>query len=184
MERHVRNQHALVQFAFWVAIATVLVIAIPMQPMSASATTPAPSTAFVPVQSLRVTGDAGPAVTRDTYRATPRPVAPVPVAGVPDAGGAKAIAWELLQQRGWGTDQYDCLVALWTRESHWNTFAENKSSGAYGIPQALPGSKMAAFGADWRTNPETQIKWGLSYISGRYGTPCGAWRAFTSKGWY
>jgi hypothetical protein len=182
VERHVRNQHALAQFAFWVALATVLVIAIVPAPAHSTASAASGATASLPVQSLVVAVDEGLTVTRDIYRATPRPLAPV--AGVPDAGSAKAIAWELLQARGWGTDQYDCLVSLWTRESHWNTFAENKSSGAYGIPQALPGSKMAAFGDDWRTNPETQIQWGLAYISGRYSTPCGAWSAFQSKGWY
>lgn len=85
---------------------------------------------------------------------------------------------------GWTGDEWSCLDALFARESGWSHTAENKSSGAYGIPQALPGSKMAAFGADWQTNPATQIKWGLSYVQGRYATPCGAWGAFQSKGWY
>jgi hypothetical protein len=86
--------------------------------------------------------------------------------------------------RGWGTEQYDCLVSLWQKESGWNVFAHNVSSGAYGIPQSLPGSKMASAGADWATNPATQITWGLSYIAGRYQTPCGAWNASLAKGWY
>lgn len=85
---------------------------------------------------------------------------------------------------GWSGDEWACLDELWRRESGWSHTAGNKSSGAYGIPQALPGSKMATFGADWLTNPETQIKWGLSYVSGRYGTPCGAWAHFTAKNWY
>lgn len=85
---------------------------------------------------------------------------------------------------GWGQDQHECLVLLWDRESGWNYTAKNKSSGAYGIPQSLPGSKMAEAGSDWKTNPETQIRWGLSYIQGRYDTPCGAWSAFKKKGWY
>jgi hypothetical protein len=72
---------------------------------------------------------------------------------------------------------------MWNRESGWRVNAAN-GSGAYGIPQALPGSKMAAFGADWQTNPRTQIEWGLSYISGRYGTPCGAWSSWQAQGWY
>ncbi|MCL2788349.1 MAG: ubiquitin-like domain-containing protein [Micrococcales bacterium] len=80
--------------------------------------------------------------------------------------------------------EFRCLVALWDRESGWKTTAANRYSGAYGIPQALPGSKMASAGSDWQTNPKTQIKWGLGYIKGRYGTPCGAWSAFQSKGWY
>lgn len=85
---------------------------------------------------------------------------------------------------GWGQEQHECLVALWERESGWNYTAKNPSSGAYGIPQSLPGNKMASAGADWKTNPETQIKWGLDYIEGRYDTPCGAWKSFKKKGWY
>lgn len=85
---------------------------------------------------------------------------------------------------GWAGDEWLCLDNLWSRESGWRHTAENKSSGAYGIPQALPGDKMAPFGADWRTNPDPQIRWGLSYIQGRYGTPCGAWSHFLRKNWY
>jgi hypothetical protein len=83
-----------------------------------------------------------------------------------------------------GRYQYNCLYLLWKRESGWRTYAQNKSSGAYGIPQALPGNKMASVASDWRTNPITQVRWGLRYIRGRYGTPCNAWRAFLNKGWY
>lgn len=96
---------------------------------------------------------------------------------------AQAIARDMLLQRGWGDDQFGCLVELWNHESGWNVYASNPS-GAYGIPQALPGSKMATAGDDWQTNPATQISWGLGYISGRYGTPCGAWDTFNSQGWY
>jgi hypothetical protein len=84
----------------------------------------------------------------------------------------------------WDESQHSCLVNLWNRESGWRHTADNPTSSAYGIPQALPGSKMASAGADWRTNPETQIKWGLKYIKHRYETPCGAWSAFKKKGWY
>ena len=90
----------------------------------------------------------------------------------------------LVQQRGWSLSQFACLNLLWNRESGWNLRARNRSSGAYGIPQALPGSKMATIAADWRTNPITQIKWGLNYIAERYGTPCGAWGHSQSFGWY
>ncbi len=96
----------------------------------------------------------------------------------------RAIAQQLLAARGWGSDQWTCLDALWQRESNWNPYAQNPSSGAYGIPQALPGSKMGSAGSDWRTNPATQITWGLNYIAGRYGTPCGAWGHSQSVGWY
>lgn len=99
------------------------------------------------------------------------------------AGDARSIGRELAAQRGWGDDQYVCLDNLWTRESGWRTTAANPS-GAYGIPQALPGSKMSSVGADWATNPATQITWGLNYIAGRYGDPCGAWASFQVKNWY
>jgi hypothetical protein len=83
-----------------------------------------------------------------------------------------------------GDRQFSCLDKLFTRESGWNTYATNPSSGAYGIPQALPASKMASAGADWKTNPFTQVRWGLNYIANRYGSPCGAWAHSQSVGWY
>jgi uncharacterized protein YabE (DUF348 family) len=101
-----------------------------------------------------------------------------------DPGSAKAIARALAAERGWGDGEFTCLDKLWTKESNWRWNAENSSSGAYGIPQALPGSKMASAGDDWRTNPTTQITWGLGYIEGRYGTPCSAWNHSMSVGWY
>ncbi|MGO4690052.1 hypothetical protein [Glaciibacter sp. 2TAF33] len=111
--------------------------------------------------------------------AASRPSAPT------DPTGAQLIARDLMAaQYGWGEDQFACLVPLWARESGWNVNAYNSSSGATGIPQALPGSKMASAGADWQTNPATQITWGLGYISGRYGTPCAAWDHSESAGWY
>jgi hypothetical protein len=110
--------------------------------------------------------------------------AAAPAAGTPDPGSAKAIAQQAVADRGWDDSQYNCLVSLWNKESGWNMYASNKSSGAYGIPQALPGSKMASAGADWATNASTQITWGLGYISGRYQTPCGAWTHSQAIGWY
>ena len=103
--------------------------------------------------------------------------------GAPTPGSAKAIAKELLTKRGWGDDQYSCLVQMWTRESGWRTSAANPS-GAYGIPQALPGSKMASAGPDWQTSAETQIKWGIGYIAARYNTPCGAWSFWQAHNYY
>lgn len=91
---------------------------------------------------------------------------------------------QLAAARGWTGEQWYCLYQLWQKESGWNTTSGNPSSGAYGIPQALPGSKMASVGADWATNPATQIAWGMGYIAGRYGAPCGAWAASQSRGWY
>jgi hypothetical protein len=96
----------------------------------------------------------------------------------------RAYARLLLSQRGWGDAQFSCLNLLWNRESGWNYQAYNPSSGAYGIPQALPGSKMASIASDWRTNPATQIRWGLNYIADRYATPCGAWGHSEATGWY
>jgi hypothetical protein len=96
----------------------------------------------------------------------------------------KAVAKLLAAQRGWGNTQFTCLDLLWTRESGWNYRATNASSGAYGIPQSLPGGKMSSIAPDWRTNPVTQIKWGLNYIADRYGTPCGAWSHSQATGWY
>ena len=111
----------------------------------------------------------------------PKP-APPPI--VVDPGSAQDVARNLAAQRGWGSDQFSCLYQLWSNESGWRVNATNSSSGAYGIPQALPGDKMAAYGADWQTNATPQIKWGLDYIAGRYGTPCGAWSWWQANGWY
>lgn len=102
----------------------------------------------------------------------------------PDPGSAQAIAYDMVIARGWNDDEFACLVALWNRESGWRVNAYNASSGAYGIPQSLPGDKMASAGADWETNPATQITWGLGYIGARYGAPCGAWGHSQSVGWY
>ena len=96
----------------------------------------------------------------------------------------RAIARALLAEFGFSESQFGCLDSLWERESHWNVYADNPRSSAYGIPQALPGSKMASAGADWATNPVTQIRWGLGYIEDRYGSPCGAWGHSQSHGWY
>ena len=94
------------------------------------------------------------------------------------------IARALLPEFGFSSDQFGCLDSLYMRESGWNPTADNPTSSAYGIPQALPGSKMASAGADWATNPVTQIRWGLGYIQDRYGSPCSAWGHSQSVGWY
>lgn len=123
-------------------------------------------------------------------KASAGPSAPNPVYATGGAVGgtspadAQATARGMIGGYGWGDDQFACLVSLWDKESGWNYQAYNRSSGAFGIPQALPGSKMSTAGADWQTNPATQIAWGLGYISGRYGSPCGAWGHSQSVGWY
>jgi hypothetical protein len=99
--------------------------------------------------------------------------------------GAREVAKELMDEKyGWGKKQYACLDDLWIKESNWNYRASNKRTGAHGIPQALPATKMDSAGTDWRTNPVTQISWGLRYIDVRYETPCKAWAKFKRSNWY
>ncbi len=108
------------------------------------------------------------------------------LAGGNTVDGARATARSMAaSQYGWGEDQFSCLDRLWQKESGWSYSALNSSSGATGIPQALPGSKMASAGTDWATNATTQISWGLGYIkASSYGTPCAAWSHSQSVGWY
>jgi hypothetical protein len=123
---------------------------------------------------------------RGTPPPTKKPTEPAAgTAGDPvPAGTAQQIARAMLPDFGWSpSSQFGCLVDLWNKESHWNTHASNPS-GAYGIPQALPGSKMSTAGPDWQNNARTQIKWGLGYIKSRYSTPCDAWAHSESTGWY
>ncbi|WP_433389999.1 lytic transglycosylase domain-containing protein [Micromonospora sp. KLBMP9576] len=108
---------------------------------------------------------------------------PVP-ASCAEFSGNRKTGCALMVQAGFGMDQFPCLNKLWNKESGWNHKARNSSSGAYGIPQALPGSKMGSVADDWQTNPATQIKWGLGYIEGRYGSPCKAWAHSQDVGWY
>ncbi|GIE79405.1 hypothetical protein Aph02nite_53550 [Actinoplanes philippinensis] len=116
-------------------------------------------------------------------------VGPVPYNGtIPAAcqsfSGSREIGCALMIKAGFDADEFSCLNKLWDHESGWNYKATNRSSGAYGIPQAYPGSKMGTVAADWRINPATQIIWGLGYIKGRYDSPCGAWNHFQSAGSY
>lgn len=113
------------------------------------------------------------------YTAPPTPT-PVDI----DPGTNRALGYQLLLDFGFAEEQWRFLDALWHRESGWNHLAENPSSGAYGIPQSLPAIKMAVVGDDWRTNPETQIRWGLAYIAARYGTPERAWAHSERFNWY
>lgn len=115
------------------------------------------------------------------------------VSRLPTPAEARVVGWHLAKARGWaGTKgwakrQWECLISLWDRESGWRVWADNPSSDAYGIPQSLPGEKMAAMGRNWRWDPWTQIRWGLWYIKNRYLTPCGAWLHFLAHyppGWY
>ncbi len=104
---------------------------------------------------------------------------------LPGTTDPREIARQMMRNTwGWGDDQYQCLDNIVIRESMWQIDATNPSSGAYGIPQSLPGTKMATVGADWRTNPATQITWILGYLKDRYGTPCGGWAFKSANGWY
>ena len=195
----VKSAHFL--FGFTAAFAFVLVTVV--DPYSGATASPyfqiaGSTTDGGPAQAVLVAGSYTNTIARDGYVVTEKPK-PVPVvvaiekkkpsftapsAALPDPGSAQAYAYDAIAARGWGEDQFNCLVSLWQKESGWRVNAQNGSSGAYGIPQSLPGSKMASAGEDWATNAGTQIEWGLGYITGRYGTPCGAWQKSQASGWY
>lgn len=120
---------------------------------------------------------------RSQTRTTTTDYGPVP-ASCKEYSGNRQIGCTLMLQWGFALDQMPCLDKMWTKESNWRTSAENASSGAYGIPQALPATKLAKYGDDWKTNPVPQIKWGLDYIKGRYKTPCGSWSFWLAHNWY
>jgi hypothetical protein len=100
------------------------------------------------------------------------------------AGSPQQIAATMLGSFGWSASEFGCLDPLWEHESGWSVTADNVGTGAYGIPQALPGSRMASAGPDWQTDAATQIKWGLEYIKDTYGSPCAAWDHEQATGWY
>ena len=101
------------------------------------------------------------------------------------AKGAQFVARNIMaKDYGWTGKQFSCLRSLWARESHWNYKAHNRRSGAHGIAQALPAGKMSMISTDWKTNPVTQIRWGLHYIDARYSTPCNAWQRFQRNNSY
>jgi hypothetical protein len=136
------------------------------------------ASAAQPAARPAVPAQAGP-----TGTAQPVPQrAAVPAFGAPMAT-PQEVAAQLLAGYGWA-GQFSCLDSLWDTESGWNVYAENPSSGAYGIPQALPGAKMSSAGGDWQSDAATQIRWGLTYIQGSYGSPCAAWAHEEADGWY
>lgn len=183
LERHVRAPWSLPVFASAVSLAFVLAAITDHSPAMALETmTPAPAQA---TQQFIATDDyVGSIEPIEWLTSRVFPTASALSASTPEAGEAMAIAFTMVTDLGWSATEYDCLVALWNKESRWNVYAENASSGAYGIPQALPGNKMASAGDDWQTNPATQITWGLGYIAARYETPCGAWAHSQRVGWY
>ena len=181
--RHVRAKWSLPSFAFAVSTAFVLVPII--DPSAAFALTrETVSAPGISEEGQTITAGGTPLSVDRSEFGVSRFHATAPAVAKPDPGTAQAIAYDMVLSRGWDDAQYACLVSLWNRESHWNVYAENKKSGAYGIAQALPGSKMASVADDWQTNPATQITWGLGYIAGRYETPCAAWSSSERRGWY
>ena len=195
-----RSRLALGFFAFTAATAFVLVTIV--DPYSGATASPyfqpaGDRFAGQETQAVLVAGSYTNTISRDNFtvgeKPKPKPPPPKPAsaagfsapsAAVPNPGSAQDIAHGKVMARGWGEDQFNCLVSLWNKESGWRVNATNSSSGAYGIPQALPGSKMGSAGADWATNAGTQIEWGLGYITDRYGSPCGAWAKSQADGWY
>ncbi len=123
-----------------------------------------------------------PAATQTPAGAQPSQSATVTV--LASSGSPQHIAEAMLGSLGWSSSQFSCLDPLWAHESGWSVSAYNASSGAFGIPQALPGSRMASAGPDWQADAATQIRWGLEYIKGTYGSPCGAWAHEEATGWY
>jgi hypothetical protein len=123
------------------------------------------------------------AAARSAGETPPSQAASAPAAAVP-SGSPQQIAEQMLGSFGWSSNQFSCLDPLWGHESGWSVTAYNAGSGAYGIPQALPGSRMASAGPDWQTSAATQVKWGLEYIKGTYGSPCAAWDHEEATGWY
>ena len=129
-----------------------------------------------------------PATTQNAYVPTPTPAPATPTlepAKPTPAPTPRDTIWNARTyvKNRVGARGYDCINAVWTAESKWNPRAGNPA-GAYGIPQAFPGSKMAAFGSNWRYSPLTQVKWGLWYVTERYGSACGAYDFWKSHGWY
>ncbi|MCI9886854.1 transglycosylase SLT domain-containing protein [Micrococcales bacterium 31B] len=123
-------------------------------------------------------------ITFNEWVAAGMPSPSVTVVAQAATGDPRSIARSMLASYGWADSQFSCLDSLWQKESGWNYRAMNPSSGAYGIPQSLPASKMATAGADYLTNPATQIRWGLGYIKDRYGSPCAAWSHSVAVNWY
>lgn len=144
--------------------------------------TAALQSAFTAAQEAKAAEEAAAAAAAQAQAEAEAAAAALASSNTPE--GAKATARAMAaSQYGWGDDQFSCLSSLWQKESSWNYQAYNPS-GATGIPQALPGSKMASAGSDWQTNAATQIAWGLGYISSVYGTPCSAWGHSQSMNWY
>ena len=149
-----------------------------------STPTPTPKPSATPTPTPKPSATPTPTPT-PSATPTPKPTPTTPSAAPSlSPAQAQAAAYGMIKPYGWDDKQFQCLVNLWNRESSWRWWAKNPSSGAYGIPQSLPATKMASAGADWETNAITQIAWGLDYISWRYTNPCGAWAHSEKYNWY
>jgi hypothetical protein len=155
-------------------------------PSASASASPKPSTASTPSQAAAPApaAVAPQAAAPAAPAAPPAPAAPAAPVAVDDPSGAQAYAASILPSYGWGQGEMSALITLWNKESDWRTTATNASSGAYGIGQSLPAEKMASEGADWQTNYQTQIRWGLNYIKERYGSPSAAWSFHLAHNWY
>jgi hypothetical protein len=143
----------------------------------------AEAAAAAAAERVRQANEAAAAEEAARQQAAQTPMPDVP-ASCDEYSGNRALGCAILIEVGFGLDQMGCLDTLWTHESNWRESAHNSSSGAHGIPQALPAEKMAVYGADYLTNPVPQIRWGLDYITNRYGSPCGAWSFWQANNWY
>jgi hypothetical protein len=162
--------------------------AITVSPSASSTASPAGSGSWHPApgrqQSAKLDAFSATAVSSSRPRRPAQGGGPVTKGGKGVRLTPKQIAREMLPRFGWSRGQFGYLNLLWTRESDWNVFASNPYSGAYGIPQAVPGAKMASAGPNWQTSARTQIRWGLGYIKQRYGSPWAAWQHELAYGWY
>ena len=157
----------------------------PAEAPAPAAPAPAPAAPAAPAPAPAAPAPAAPAPA--PAAAAPAPAAPAPApapVAIDDPAGAQAYAASQLGSYGWDAGQMPCLQKLWTKESDWKTTATNPSSGAYGVVQSLPATKMASAGADYMTNYRTQINWGLNYVKQRYGSPCGALNFHYAHNWY
>ena len=133
-------------------------------------------------QTVNKTQAGIPAISSRCVNHTSRSAARLPFAS--PAFNKRYASCRMQEKYKWGSKEYGCLVTMWNHESGWRVTAHNRSSGAHGIPQSLPGSKMASAGSNWYSNPFTQVNWGLMYIKVRYGTPCKAWYFWQRHHWY
>ncbi|MGO4104006.1 hypothetical protein AB4Y63_08635 [Leifsonia sp. YAF41] len=169
---------SVASLANYESLDTPTVLALAKQTSSAATQTQAAT-----AEADRVAAEQAAAAAAEAAAQAAAKAAALAAAGTPD--GARAVARDMAaSQYGWDAGQFSCLNQLWQKESGWSYTALNAGSGATGIPQALPGSKMASAGTDWETNAATQIAWGLTYIKGSYGTPCSAWGHSQSMNWY